>query len=82
MIILNKVVKKLGEFFVPLSISDIIVSDSVRHFYFVDFIRGISALVILVWHYQHFFWTPQTGLDIDKTAQPFYSLLMPFYTNG
>ena len=58
------------------------VSDSVRHFYFVDFIRGISALVVLVWHYQHFFWTPQTGLDIDKTAQPFYALLMPFYTNG
>ena len=78
----NKVLKKSGELFVPLSIGDMTVSDSVRHFYFVDFIRGISALVVLVWHYQHFFWTPQTGLDIDKTAQPFYALLMPFYTNG
>lgn len=69
-------------FFSPLTKEEIASTDDIPHFYFVDLIRGLSALVILVWHYQHFYWTQANQLNFDKTRQPFFNLLMPFYTDG
>jgi peptidoglycan/LPS O-acetylase OafA/YrhL len=49
----------------------------------LDGLRGIAALAVVVWHWQHFFavggmW--QHGWQ--RTAQPFYWLLKPLYIQG
>ena len=45
-----------------------------------NFLRGIAALSVLLWHYQHFFFAnPST---FDRSQQPFYSLFKTFYING
>jgi peptidoglycan/LPS O-acetylase OafA/YrhL len=57
---------------------------SVRHYYAVDFGRGVAALIVLIWHYQHFFFST-AGVEtpsIARSAQPFYRLLRPFYEDG
>lgn len=53
----------------------------------VDLLRGVSALVILIWHYQHFLYTKPLQLgspaeEIDRTTQPFYDFLWPIYEHG
>lgn len=55
---------------------------SKKQFYTVDLLRGLSAIVILVWHYHHFFWSPSTPLIQGDPDQPFFEVLKPFYTNG
>jgi peptidoglycan/LPS O-acetylase OafA/YrhL len=54
-----------------------------QYFYLVDFIRGIAAISVLIWHYQHFYYTSpyDTGIS-DKTIQPFYDKLNFFYNYG
>ncbi|WP_051236118.1 acyltransferase family protein [Ottowia thiooxydans] len=48
----------------------------------MDFLRGIAALAVLVWHYQHFFY-PQAGTHLeDRSVQPFYSTLRWLYDYG
>ena len=50
----------------------------------VDFLRGITALAVLVWHYQHFFY-PSAGVSLavtDRPLQPFYSSLRWLYEYG
>lgn len=49
----------------------------------LDTLRGIAALSIVVWHWQHFYavsgvW--QAGWQ--RSAQPFYSALKPLYDEG
>jgi peptidoglycan/LPS O-acetylase OafA/YrhL len=51
-----------------------------KRLYSLDAIRGLAALTIVIWHWQHFFalsgeW--QEGWV--REWQPFYSLLKPFY---
>lgn len=54
----------------------------------VDFLRGLGALVILVWHYHHFYFTkPYFSAETGQPtwvyeAQPFYQILWPFYHHG
>jgi peptidoglycan/LPS O-acetylase OafA/YrhL len=57
---------------------------SPTHYYSIDFGRGLAALVVLVWHYQHFFFaTAGAGSpNIARSNQPFYFALKPFYTDG
>ncbi|MEN5180671.1 acyltransferase [Comamonas testosteroni] len=50
----------------------------------VDFLRGIAALAVLVWHYQHFFY-PSAGDSLavaDRPLQPFYPSLRWLYDYG
>ena len=50
----------------------------------VDFLRGITALAVLVWHYQHFFY-PSADVPLavaDRALQPFYSSLRWLYEYG
>ncbi len=49
----------------------------------LDALRGVAALSVVVWHWQHFFaiggdW--QEGWS--RTAQPFFRLLKPLYVQG
>ena len=62
-------------------------ADCVPHFYGIDFLRGVAATVVLVWHYQHFFYTRplapgQAPPEIDRHIEPLYSLLHPLYNHG
>lgn len=48
-----------------------------------NLLRGLSALSILVWHYQHFFYVgTQRPADWDPSIQPLWSLLKPAYLYG
>jgi len=62
--------------------SEIYLTNPKDKFHLVDLLRGLSAIVILIWHYHHFFWTPELGLVPDSPRQPFYSFLRPFYSDG
>lgn len=44
----------------------------------IDFLRGIAAIVILFWHYAHFY----SGSSIKEQIFPGYSLFKAFYTKG
>jgi len=62
-------------------------ADRLGHFYGIDLLRGLAAITILIWHYQHFYMTADIGFrdgssDIDRTIQPFYWLLFPLYEHG
>ena len=47
----------------------------------LELLRFISALAILIWHYQHFAMLPNTH-NFDPQQQPFYNYLSFFYLNG
>ena len=47
----------------------------------LELLRFISALAILVWHYQHFAMLPNAH-SFDPQQQPFYNYLSFFYLNG
>lgn len=54
------------------------------HFYWLDLVRGVAAVAVLVWHYQHFYYG-QLGQDAivwTREAQPFYGFLALFYEHG
>jgi len=48
----------------------------------IELLRFVSAVSVLLWHYQHFSF--QGGISVDFVAdrQPYYFLLKPFYTYG
>ena len=48
----------------------------------LEIVRFISALSVLVWHYQHFFYIANKPTDFFRELQPFYSLLSIFYDYG
>ena len=55
------------------------------HFYLLDIVRGLAALGVVLWHYQHFFFqgTPAAlPIGFERSAQPFYGLLSLFYNEG
>jgi peptidoglycan/LPS O-acetylase OafA/YrhL len=63
------------------------VADKIGHFYGIDLMRGIAAITVLIWHYQHFYMTEGVKFvdgapAIDRTIQPLYWLLYPIYENG
>jgi hypothetical protein len=71
----------------PLTAAEFARADRIGHFYGIDLMRSLAALTILVWHYQHFYMTAGVGFreesaNIDRTVQPFYSLLFPLYEYG
>ncbi len=53
-----------------------------HRFYSLDAIRGIAALTIVFWHWQHFFFNGTINSHIDKSIQPFYELFFVFYQHG
>lgn len=56
-------------------------SGNVTRLHLLDFMRGIAALAVVFWHWQHLY--PDFGTpEFDRTAQPFYSVLFPLYESG
>jgi peptidoglycan/LPS O-acetylase OafA/YrhL len=54
---------------------------SPRYFFWLDLLRGLAAISVLIWHYQHFYDVTQGHLT-DRAVQPFYSVLWPLYEYG
>ncbi len=64
-----------------------LASAEVAFFSGIDILRALAAVIILIWRYQHFYFTAETkivdGLGvIDRTVQPLYWLLYPIYLHG
>lgn len=61
---------------------------SLSHFYGIDFARGLAAMAILIWHYQHFFMAAgasgagKGAAELDHTGEPLYRVLAPLYEHG
>lgn len=54
-----------------------------KYFPFLDFLRGLAAIVILFWHYHHFYLSDaDLGLIWEYERQPFYKPLYIFYNYG
>lgn len=47
----------------------------------LEVLRFLSAIAVLVWHYQHFAFNG-TRVDVVRPEQPFYALLKPLYEHG
>ena len=52
-----------------------------KRLYSLDAARGIAALAVVVWHWQHMYLIGGGKLT-DPSIQPFYGLLLPFYEAG
>jgi peptidoglycan/LPS O-acetylase OafA/YrhL len=48
----------------------------------LELVRFISALAILIWHYQHFFFIKDSPINFTRELQPFYSIFEIFYNYG
>lgn len=56
---------------------------TVQRFMLIDILRGLAALAVLVWHYQHFYYQSLTfSVLTSRDIQPFYSFLKPLYERG
>lgn len=48
----------------------------------LEVLRFLSAVAVLVWHYQHFWYAGAQAVDFERSAQPLYPLLRLFYEWG
>jgi peptidoglycan/LPS O-acetylase OafA/YrhL len=49
------------------------------YFHSLDALRGVAALSVVIWHWQHFY---PSGPGFDPTRQPLYWLFEPLYRDG
>jgi peptidoglycan/LPS O-acetylase OafA/YrhL len=54
------------------------------HFYTLDAIRGIAAIIVIVYHWQFFYYANDTWVQngVDKAALPLYPYLSAIYNDG
>ena len=51
--------------------------------YSIDALRGVAALAVVVWHWQHFYAITGTWASVwNRADQPFYLFLKPLYDQG
>ena len=59
---------------------------NIKRFYWLDILRGVAALIVVFWHWQHFFFdgtfNDMMGKIIDKSHYPLYHIFRPFYGQG
>ncbi|MBY0445501.1 MAG: hypothetical protein K2Q15_09875 [Burkholderiales bacterium] len=53
-----------------------------KRFYSLDALRGIAALCVVFWHWQHFFFAGTTAGKFDLERLPFSDGLSLLYTKG
>jgi peptidoglycan/LPS O-acetylase OafA/YrhL len=54
-----------------------------KRLYSLDALRGVAALSVVIWYWQHFYaMTGTWQASWDRAAQPFFELLKPFYLVG
>ncbi len=54
------------------------------HFYGLDALRGVAALAVVFWHWQHFFLgrNAEHVAGFDFSREPLYAVFAPLYTDG
>ena len=53
------------------------------HLYVLDFSRGIAALSVVLWHWQHFAYIRvEESYKFQKDSQPLYGIFRIFYEAG
>ncbi|WP_144939154.1 acyltransferase family protein [Pseudomonas alabamensis] len=57
-------------------------SPSTERLYTLDTLRGLAALSVVFWHWQHFFYVGDSPAAFEVSRQPFFSLLTPLYQYG
>jgi peptidoglycan/LPS O-acetylase OafA/YrhL len=60
---------------------DFALNPSRPRLYSLDALRGLAALGVVLWHWQHFF-GPAFGIPYRPADMPFYAVLFPFYRFG
>jgi peptidoglycan/LPS O-acetylase OafA/YrhL len=53
-----------------------------NRFYALDALRGLAALLVVLSHWRHFFYTGLTPSSLGDQIFPLYRLLHPFYSEG
>ncbi|AXX22154.1 acyltransferase family protein [Serratia marcescens] len=48
----------------------------------LDVLRGLAALAVVFWHWQHFFYVGDSAKDVVFENQPFYNSLTILYKHG
>ncbi len=56
----------------------------VKRYYLLDLLRGLASLMVVLWHYQHFFYVEPGIISSEflRSDQPLYELLNIFYEYG
>jgi peptidoglycan/LPS O-acetylase OafA/YrhL len=54
----------------------------IERFYSLDVLRGVAALGVVLWHWQHFFFVGSRLGAYDASQAPLYSLAFIFYDKG
>lgn len=57
-------------------------SSTANRLYTLDVLRGIAALCVVFWHWQHFFYVGGTPVGFDPALQPFFSHFTLLYQHG
>ena len=57
-------------------------TNPVERFYSLDVLRGVAALSVVFWHWQHFFYSGEKLGAYDATRLPFFEFLYAFYARG
>lgn len=52
------------------------------YLYSLDIARGVAALAVVLWHWQHFFFSGSFPGKLEREEQPFYNVLFIFYEKG
>lgn len=52
-------------------------------FHSLDALRGLAALAVVFWHWQHFYFQiGRAPIDFERSAQPMFSIFSTFYLYG
>ncbi|MBH3390246.1 acyltransferase [Pseudomonas putida] len=57
-------------------------SKPAERLYTLDTLRGIAALSVVFWHWQHFFYVGDSPAGFEVSRQPFFATLAPLYQYG
>ena len=55
---------------------------SPQRLYSLDVLRGLAALSVVFWHWQHFFYSGTTPGVVEVEKEPLYSVFFLFYNKG
>ena len=54
-----------------------------KHLFSLDIVRGIAAVAVVFWHWQHFFFKQSAlPIEFDRAQQPLYSWFSLLYDHG
>jgi len=60
-----------------------LVNTRPKHLFLLDILRGLASLAVVIFHYQHFFFSPlATPASFSPREEPFYAALSILYLDG